>query len=66
VAYAYGVFKLNPLKIEGCKGCKIESEQNAACYCGQWCNGRLWRDMTESEQAQARGDAKENSVIFEI
>jgi len=65
VSYAYGVFYFNPLKIQGCKGCKIESEQNTACYCGQWCNGRLWRDLTPTEQSEARGEAQPSSVIFE-
>ena len=64
VAYAYSCESLNPLKIDGCGGCKKESIETGNCYCGQWCNGRSWSELSEVEKLEARGETEQ--TIFEI
>lgn len=65
VAYSVSSYRANPLKIDGCKGCKAESIEQGACYCGAWCNGVTWSSMSEAERDEARCPTAQDIVIFD-
>ena len=65
VAYSVANYRLNPFKIDGCKGCKTESMEKGACYCGAWCNGAMWRGMSDDERAEAGGKADTGATLFD-
>lgn len=65
VAYSVANYRLNPFKIDGCEGCKAESVEKGACYCGAWCNGVTWGGMSEAERAEAACKAEPGSILFD-
>lgn len=52
VAWAYSKTRWNPFKIDGSKGCEVESieHQVKACYCGSWKDGKCWEKLPQIER----------------
>ena len=65
VAYSVSSERVSPFRIDGCQGCKAESIEQGACYCGAWCNGATWSSMSEAERDEAGGKADTGATLFD-
>jgi hypothetical protein len=56
VAWSYNSESFNPFSIDRPIGCRIDSQKNEACYCGQFVKGKCWSELSESQKEELRRD----------
>lgn len=58
VSWSFSRGRFNPFRIDGTKGCEIESKEHSTghCYCGGWQDGQCWDKLSKAEQDKIKAD----------